>query len=89
MIHAGTIRTGSGLTSAVVGAYWINSIRRLRYTTLPRVTATLRPASNASHACSLFAAHLAFQVLDAVLRAAHEVQALFLHSPLEDDRIGE
>ena len=30
MIQAGTIRTGSGRTVAVAGAYWISSIRRLR-----------------------------------------------------------
>ena len=45
MIHAGTIRIGSGRTSAVVGAYWINSMRSLRKTTLPGVVARLRPTS--------------------------------------------
>jgi hypothetical protein len=30
MIQAGTIRSGSGLTLSVAGAYWISSIRRLR-----------------------------------------------------------
>ena len=30
MIHAGTIRIGSGRTVSVAGAYWINSISRLR-----------------------------------------------------------
>ncbi len=30
MIHAGTISTGSGRTVPVAGAYWINSISRLR-----------------------------------------------------------
>ena len=48
MIHAGTIRIGSGRTVAVAGAYWINSIRRLRYTTLPGVFATSRPTTKAS-----------------------------------------
>ena len=48
MIQAGTIRTGSARTSAVAGAYWISSIRRLRKTTLPGVIATSRPTSKAS-----------------------------------------
>ena len=30
MIQAGTIRIGSACTVSVVGAYWINSISRLR-----------------------------------------------------------
>ena len=30
MIQAGTMRIGSGRAVAVAGAYWINSIRRLR-----------------------------------------------------------
>ena len=48
MIHAGTISTGSGRTFSVVGAYWISSIRRLRNTTLPGLTATLTPTCQAS-----------------------------------------
>ena len=30
MIHEGTTNTGSGRTRAVLGLYWINSIRWLR-----------------------------------------------------------
>ncbi len=45
MIQAGTIRIGSGATVEVAGLYWISSISRLRNTTLPGVTATLRPTS--------------------------------------------
>ena len=30
MIQAGTISTGSGRINGVDGAYWINSMRRLR-----------------------------------------------------------
>ena len=42
------IRIGSADTFAVVGSYWISSMRSLRNTTLPGVTATLRPTSKAS-----------------------------------------
>ena len=48
MIHAGTISTGSGCTVAVVGAYWMSSIRLLRNTTWPGVTATSRPTTKFS-----------------------------------------
>ena len=48
MIHAGTIRMGSAWTLGVVGVYWISSIRRLRSTTLPGVTATSRPTTKRS-----------------------------------------
>src|SRR5271165_750730 len=51
MIQAGTIRIGSGLTCSVAGAYWISSIRRLRKTTSPGVTAKslLSLSKNAAH----------------------------------------
>ncbi len=48
MIQAGTISTGSACTSAVAGAYWMSSTRRLRSTTLPGVTATSRPTTKSS-----------------------------------------
>jgi hypothetical protein len=48
MIQLGTISTGSAHTCAVVGAYWISSISRFLSTTLPGVTATLRPTTNCS-----------------------------------------
>ena len=48
MIHDGTISTGSGCTVRVPGAYWISSISRLRYTTLPGVTAMFSPTRNSS-----------------------------------------
>src|SRR3954447_1944903 len=37
------IMIGTAWTVLVVGSYWINSIRRLRNTTLPGVMAMLRP----------------------------------------------
>ena len=43
MIQAGVISTGSAYTLGVVGEYCSSSIRRLRNTTLPGVTATSRP----------------------------------------------
>ncbi len=43
MIQAGTSSTGSANTVSVVGLYWITSIRRLRNTTWPGVTATVSP----------------------------------------------
>ncbi len=48
MIQAGTISTGSGCTSGVVGEYWISSISSLRRTTWPSVTATFSPTRNSS-----------------------------------------
>ncbi|MNT49739.1 hypothetical protein D3C72_1866110 [compost metagenome] len=48
MIHAGTMRIGSGWTVSVVGVYWISSIRRFFSTTLPGVTATSRPTTKFS-----------------------------------------
>ena len=48
MIQAGTISTGSGCTSLVVGLYWISSIRWVRSTTLPLAVATSRPTTNSS-----------------------------------------
>jgi hypothetical protein len=43
MIHTETISTGPAYTVSVVGAYWMSSIRWLRKTTLPGVTATVLP----------------------------------------------
>ena len=48
MIHEGTISTGSAYTSGVVGVYWISSMRWLRNTTFPGVTATSLPTSKPS-----------------------------------------
>ncbi len=46
-MQGGTITSGRRCTRAVVGAYWMSSIRSLRKTTLPGVTARLRPTANA------------------------------------------
>ena len=46
-MQGGTITSGRLRTRAVVGAYWMSSISSLRYTTLPGVTARLRPTSKA------------------------------------------
>ncbi len=46
-MHGGTIRSGRFATRDVVASYWISSISSLRNTTLPGVTARLRPTSNA------------------------------------------
>ena len=46
-MQGGTITSGRRCTRAVVGAYWMSSISSLRKTTLPGVTARLRPTSNA------------------------------------------
>ncbi|GJE61204.1 hypothetical protein MPOCJGCO_3325 [Methylobacterium trifolii] len=43
LIHGGTIRNGRLITVSVIGAYWISSIRSLRNTTSPGVTATSTP----------------------------------------------
>src|ERR1700751_867331 len=51
MIHAGTIRTGSGRTFGVAGAYWINSISSLRKTILPFAVATDLPTAKLGSGC--------------------------------------
>ena len=46
-MQGGTINSGRLRTCAVAGAYWISWISSFSYTTLPGVTARLRPTSNA------------------------------------------
>ncbi len=46
-MHGGTISSGRRYTRAVLGAYWISSISGFLNTTLPGVTARLRPTANA------------------------------------------
>ena len=47
LIQGGRISSGVWCTVSVVGAYWISSISRLRCTTLPGVSARLRPGAKA------------------------------------------
>ena len=46
-MHGGTITSGRLHTVGVVASYWMSSMSSLRNTTLPGVTAMLRPTSNA------------------------------------------
>ena len=46
LIQGGMISSGRFSTVSVVGAYWISSIRSLRNTTLPGVTAMFSPTLN-------------------------------------------
>ena len=74
MIHAGTISTGSARTSAVVGAYWMSSISRLRIDDLRRsVTATFTPGSKASEPIGGLPPSARSQSAEKIHRAAREI----------------
>ena len=47
LMHGGTMTSGRLCTVGVVASYWMSSISALRNTTLPGVTARLRPTANA------------------------------------------
>ena len=88
MIHAGTISTGSAKTSSVVGAYWINSISRLRKITAPGVTATSLPGAEPLGAERRLAAGETLPVLPEIDRAARQVHADFGERRRENLGIG-
>src|ERR1700751_3980010 len=82
MIHAGTIRTGSGRTFGVVGAYWINSISSLRKTILPFAGATDLPTAKFGSGCGRPA-------LEPVVQAGYEVSTARLHDLAEYSGVAE
>ena len=87
MIQAGTIRTGSADTFAVVGSYWISSMRSLRNTTLPGVTRHVAADLEALGPDRRPAGEHAVEVLEPVRRAAGEVEAALLDGLGDADRI--
>src|ERR1700756_5127870 len=87
MIHAGTIRTGSGQTFGVVGAYWINSISSLRKTILPFAVATDLPTAKFGSGCGR--GYQGGPVLEPVVQARYEVSTARLHDLAEYSRVAE
>ena len=83
MIQAGTITIGSGRTVPVVGAYWIISASRVRWTTAPGVMATCWPGTKSS-APSIGWFSRVRRILGGVAEPANEIHAAGLEGgPLD------
>ena len=85
-MHGGTIRSGRFATRDVVASYWISSIRSFRNTTLPGVTARLRPTSNADS--SLIVMRPRGDVADEIAEAFQHARAVRFDRSREHVGIG-
>ena len=86
LMHGGTMTSGRLCTVGVVASYWMSSISALRNTTLPGVTARLRPTANARSSVIVIRPRRASS---ARLRSpCHEALALGRDRPREHVRIG-
>ena len=86
MIQAGTISTGSATNARVAGLYWMSSMRSLRNTTSPGVTAMSLPTSSPAAWLGLHGER-APEILLEVVRAAREIGAGLLKRAFDDHRI--